>query len=380
MKTRAKRIFKVLSSFAVIAMVLIVTVAMPVLAAGNGIYKLSDYIVDINSDGNEISVHYEIDGDQVIRAFYQDGTSTLHGSHHIYSPSSTETKINFRIYPLGTQKTEGADMTTGSLDISDVKSLSYLRMSSQFYFKMDFWSNFNDGYTDTSGYTNAFWYIFCYDSNGKYLQTVKSAPIVTTIHVDTTSIEFWPLRTTVFIDLPAGTKYITPSMLIGTYLPTDSASVQKLEVYAQPFRLTVYKDALVEQSLSSQRVEQALIDINQSIDQGNQHIVDKIDEVIEGKDEWTDKAQDDSQRQEAIDNEIGDTLDDIDDKSSLDNVLPDVSKQPADLEKYVNEWVDDEGWTSVLDVFKPILSDGNFTPILFMVVAFINISVVLMGR
>lgn len=380
MKTKAKRIIKVLSSFAVIAMVLIATLAMPVLAVENGIYKLSDYIVDMNSSGNEISVHYEIDGDQIMRVHYQDGTSTLHGDHHIYSPSSTETKINFYVYPLGTQKSDGANMTTGALDVSDVMTPSYLRMSSQFYFKMDFSSSFNAGYTDTSGYTNSFWFIFCYDANGKYIKRVKSDPIVSTMHIDTSSVEFWPLKTTVHIDLPAGTKYITPYMLIGTYLPTDSATVQKLEVYAQPFRLTVYKDALIEGSLSDQRVEQLLSDVNQSIQEGNHMVEDKFDEVINGHDDWNNQAQDDSQVQESIDNDIKDSIADIDKNSDPFSVLPDTAKQPADLDRYVQDWVWTDGWTSVLEIFKPILSDGNFTAILFMVVAFINISVLLLGR
>lgn len=390
MKFNSHRVIKILSSFLVIVMVLVATVAMPVLASQDGIYNLADYIESINAseDGSRIGVVYSIDGNQLIRVFYQDGTSELFNGSHEYHPSANESKINYRVYPLGTQKTEGANMTTGAIDISDLKAHSVVSLMARFYFEMTLDTAFSDGYTDTSGYTNSFWFLFCYDAAGNYIGAVKSEPIVQTMHIDySQGLVHWPLHTSVQVELPEATKYITPSLLIGTYLPNDPARVETIKVQTQPLVLIATKDAVVENSLTMQRIENELEEIDESIkdglgqvDQSIQEGNHKLDTIIDGKDEWHNEAQDDSERQEELEQDAQDAMDNVDDKTDLEQVLPDGAMQPDDLSGYVEAWKGTEGWTLIKRIFKPILQNGNFSAIIFMIIAFINISVLLIGR
>lgn len=385
MKAKMKRTIKVLSSFVVIAMVLICTVSMPVLAADDGIYSLSDAGVTYRSSGNNILITYGFGNNcaPYYRAYindvlYDDGdgpTFDLTSANHVSDPM----KFAFYFNPFG--YSTGKFMTKGFVDISDLKTYSSFDMSSKIYIDMGA-ANIEDSLS-----FRGFYLFYFYDENLKYITHVTGD--VNTYHPGSLT-EQYELLLSGTVNVPAGARYL--AIEARAVIETGGLySGGTLYFTHEGTYLTVSIDSILENSLAMQDIKSALGDIKNSIDggfadldesinKGNQAVIDKIEDVIEGKDEWANQSQDRHNEQQELEDKADDVMDSIDDGTDLDKILPDNAQTQEDLENTITNWKGTNAWQQWKYILSPLMNDASIGQIMLMLVAFINISVLLIGR
>lgn len=379
MKAKYHRIIKVLSSFSVILMVLMCTVAFPVLSASTGIYTLADLVSDTRVVDHDIIITYDPLGKGILPLIegYKDDTlfRTEHGTSFSLSNQIVGT-YQFQIHLFGTKA--AWNMTDGLLDISDWKTSSAYTFECMIDVSAGAY-----GTLGNSRFSSAL-DIYYYGSDMKQISRYTSK-VQNFSFSDDACQERFSFREQ--LSAPDGAKYIAVRLRLSVYANYDTSDQWGIDIELDHSLFESTLNTVIHQSETMDAIGDHLKDIedqmaslDQSIQEGNHMIDNRFDQLIDGENEWNHQAQDESQRQESISAEVDDKLDSIDESLDLDNVLPDGSKQSADLEQYVETWFGTVAWSDCLTIFKPILENGNFTAILLMVVAFINVSVLLLGR
>lgn len=377
MKQYSQRVMKVLASFVTIAMILICTVAMPVLAApAAGNYDLKDYLDSVSFENDQVVTTYDFNSISPLLNFEVDDvpTGNYNQSDVWFYPAGTDiSKYSFNFFPFGESLGIAQRNKRNLLYIKDLQEFKTLDFSCTFQLRYT-GANF-----DTSAHIQSYYTYRFYDANFNLISSTTSPLVQYDPSLDSVSYTWTPSIT---LQLPSDAVYLGLSVRSSFYFG-GAKDGSFLEFKCANWRAVVGIDSIFYESALMERIIDAVSDTNEtmvSVDQSLWEANVKLDEIIQGDQDWTDEALEDSETQESIDSEIDSAIDDLDDKTNLDNVLPDGAKQPEDLENYVNSWIGTAGWTQVLTVFKPILQNGNFTAILFMIVAFINISVLLLGR
>ena len=380
MKSNIQRAIKVLSSFVTIFMVLICTVAMPVLAApAAGNYDLKDYLSSVSFENDQVVTKYDFNSITPLMNYEVDGVPT--GSYNqnyimVYPAGSDNSSYSFNLFPFGQSLGIAERNKTNLLYIKDLQEFKTLDFSCTFMLRYT-GANFFSSVRIASQYNYRF-----YDANFNLISATTSPTenyYPEPSSLDTVSYNWAPSIT---LQLPPDAVYLGLSVRSSFYFG-GAKDGSFFEFKCTNWRAVVGIDSIFYESALMERIIDAVSDTNEtmvSVDQSLREANGKLDEIIQGDPDWSNQVQDDSETQESIDSEIDSAIDDLDDKTNLDNVLPDGAKQPEDLENYVNSWISTPTWSQVLLVFKPILQNDNFTVILFMIVAFINISVLLLGR
>lgn len=377
MKSNINRAIKVLSSFVTIAMILICTVAMSVLAApAAGNYDLKDYLASVSFENDQVVSKYNFNTITPLLNYEVDGvpTGSYNQSDVWFYPAGTDiSSYSINFFPFGQFLGTAERNKTNLLYIKDLQEFKTLDFSCTFQLR------YNGANFDTSAHIQNYYKYCFYDANFNLISSATSPLVEYDPSLDSVSYTWTP---SISLQLPSDAVYLGLGVRSSFYFG-GSKEGASLEFKCTDWIAVVGIDSIFYESALMERIIDAVSDTNEtmvSVDQSLREANGKLDEIIQGDPDWSNQVQDDSETQESIDSEIDSAIDDLDDKTNLDNVLPDGAKQPEDLENYVNNWIGTAGWTQVLTVFKPILQNGNFTAILFMIVAFINISVLLLGR
>lgn len=381
MKINFKRTIKVLSSFVTIVMILSCTVAMPVLAADDGIYKLSDFSVATSSDGNTVTFTYFDPEGQLApcyRVYDDEGVMILERFSNIgfaYTPRDYNAviKTSFDCSPFGVFSSRYSK--SGFLDLSDLKA----------YSSFDFSIIYGMEVTGSGGQQpfefRSLYSFYFFDENRNFVSTFTTE---TTHWSGSGSPVQYYKRTATDIELPEGARYLATRLTIAIYPSSifeDDTTITFAPLGGLVMELDI--DSVVENSLSMQRIESQLGDINDSLGDINQSIQEgnhKLDEIINGNDEMSDLAQDKYYEQQELESEANQAMDNIDSATDLEEILPDDAKTAEDIEKNILDWTNTNAWAQWSYILDALMQDVAIQRILLMLVAFINISVLLIGR
>lgn len=381
MKKTTQRTVKILSSFAVIAMVLIATVAMPVLAAdANGNYKLSEFPCEISSNDQIVTFRYTPENVvPLLRIVDANGdfVTTISSDVATFKPrelsNACTSKVTIEYHPMGSLVVQSSK--TGLIDISDFKSYSAFQITSTFGIKA-----YHNGGLAPMTY-RAYWSLFYYDANRNYISSVK-AP-VQEYSVDSTSAEF-RFYAQANSSIPENAKYLGTRCSIAVVpssIFTDSTFIQ-ISTY-EPLNFSVDVDSVIANTVTMNLIESNTTAIKNGIDDLNETMLDIKEQneiLINGKDEWHDKTQDTSDKVSGKDKESQDVMDSIDEGTDLNKILPGDAKQPDELNEYLTNWKQTSGWQQWKYLLSPIMNNQYVIQLLWVLIAFINISVLLIGR
>lgn len=374
MKVNIHRIIKVVSCFCVIAVVLLATVTMPVLAADH-IYQLSDMLSSVDNVDGEIISTYDLNLLKVTPWWRPvlNGTNQGNTSSFVFSdelPTGVpDFTYSLSCYPLG-GPSENVDYGLYAVSLQDIEGSSIVSFS---YFASVDGSALNlQGQWQFRGFLSLYFY------DGDY-NLIDSFASQKTIFDSTSSASQFRFDFKAVVAIPEGTCYVAPrinyDLVSGTAL---EGSTFTCEYLGSKFYISV--GSVLPDSSTMERIEDAIRDLNQSVENGNQMVEDKLDDIINGDPSWNNQAQDDRDEHEELDQDLNDAMDGFDSKSDLDNLLPEEADDPLGIGAIIERWKLGDGWDALLEVITPILSHGYFPEILLMVVACINISVLLMGR
>lgn len=377
MKSEVKRIFKVLSCFLTIAFVLFASVLMPVSAAvPEKIYQFSDIYNSTEIVDGDIVTYYDLDrlGLEPFVSVRRNGTQTDQIYSHMFqlSLTGTDTTVWAEVNPL---RGPAGTVQYGKflLSLQDFAESSYLEFS--------FRSIVDGGAAKVTGNWSFKGYLvlYFYDSNFDQISRLQSQPIG---YFPESEAEQWIFDSELSFILPNQASYVAPQIIYSVdYEGVEENSTFYISLESATFKTSL--DSVLANSQTMQRIEDQigdvsdkLDDIQGSIDDGNE----KLDTVIDGTPEMNGQAQDNSQLHDEVDQDLNNAMDDFDNKSDPDNILPDNSYSPEELEAITHDFSTGEAWRLVKQIFGRILADDGITDILMLVIGFINISVLLLGR
>lgn len=376
MKINYRRIIKVLSSCVAIAMVLVVTVAMPVLAFSNTVYSLSSLVLDKYTEGDIAYIKYDFKKAGVIPYIYAKNGSkiqeyeTSDRLEFKFSPITGRHTWDLRLYPFGVT---GNDTSKSAfLDISDLKPLESVTLRT--FITVDVGITSSVSGVDILAYWAVTWVavdgsVLGSTSDESFHSTTTNASDQALIDVDYT------------VTIPEDAVYMIPQVRV---LIESAGYNQAGTIYLDYDRGIMYAsyNAVLQNTATMFAIQDQLGDIqdgldniNQSIDEGN----NKLDEIINGNDDMSSQAQDKHEDQQELDSAAQDAMNDIDDRTDLDNVLPEGAMDPEDLAGYA-DWSDDEAWVQWRYLLSPLFDNELVVEIMMALIAFINISVIFMGR
>ena len=364
-KFNYKQIIKVLSSFAVIALILVASLAVPVMALSN-VYQPKDYISRIEYEGNDEIVYYNFDVDPYysVRNEANGSTTNDYGSVSIENVISQKRYV-FRIYPLGNNFVPGSSISGGVIDIRDFKSKAV--------FNFEVSVNFNIQYaykTMAAGTTNFYFlssvYFCFYDADGGFISQVTSSDIRYDVKLISALLEGtgeeYVLDISAPMQIPENAVYMAPCILSYLYPPDQNADhlITRMDCDTKGFHLFVSKNLLIEQSETLQAVEDQLGDLN-----------DKADTMINGSQQQQNQAQDGSEKVEQNQQEMDDILGQLDEYEKIDNTT---------AMEAIRNFLKENGWLDVREILGPLIDWGPTITIMLIVLSLINLSIILFGR
>lgn len=364
-KYNYKQIIKVMSSFAVIAMVLVAGLTVPVNAAVHDVYYPADWISDVISDGSDVTIRYEFTNRTYISALNRNTNGTTNGYEEIYLWDFTSDYI-FRIFPLGRLFTPGSNCTSELIDISDFKKQAVVDLSYNMIFRV--YCNTRAGADGTSELTFITYSYICYfDSDGKFLSYDYN-----TLQQDVIQLEnrdpdgdvyvYNPGTMSLSTRIPDDAVYMAPCYLMYAYPPDGHSPIfiTELDACCGGFRLDVKKNLLIEQSETLKAIEEQLGDLN-----------DKTDTIINGTQEQQEAGQNALDKAEEQEREFDEIMDQLEEYEKIDS---------GSVSSEIQNFVYTDGWLYVKDLLSPLLDWGPTATIMLIVLALVNISVILFGR
>lgn len=371
-KFNYKQIIKVLSSFAVITVVLLASFVLPVHAASWTTVVPANHIKETSLEGNVRKVTYDFGIPPL--CFYQcTGASgsfytstSIPLDHDVYPP------INFGIYPLGKYAEAGYNLSSSgsgqiAIDVSDFKSEAILKLGTKFHITLDlFYFSVPNSYTSEPYTLSANWSFMCYNSSGEFLgffdasSDFKNFVLQDTDTEYTYVIEFEPYC---YMSVPSDdVKYVIPlisvDLLRGTY--TGNIDLRNLTFSFDNFTLSVSTDMLLKESLTLQAIEDELADLN-----------DKADTIINGTQEQQQDGQNAVDKSDELDREFDEIMDQLEDYEKIDT---------SSVSSVIQDFVYTDGWLYIKDLLSPVLNWNPYIVTILVVLALVNLSVILFGR
>lgn len=365
-KFNYKQIIKVLSSFAVIAMVLVASLTVPANAVTNIFYP-KDNILFTKYDGNTETINYYFDTAPYLSLRENSSGNLTQGYNtvSIHGVQYYETYV-FRVYPLGESFVPGRNITSSVIDVSDFKSRAVFNLSCDIEFLASYSCQpFASG--DTSFYFRSTAYVCFYDINGTYIDQITTGAVRTDVVIeDIGNVEqnntTFVLNVDIPLQIPEGAVYMAPCVLSYMYPPDYEAphSISLLTASSNRFIMTADKNLLVENSETLQAIEDQLGDLN-----------DKADTIINGTDDQLNNAQDGSEQVQQNQQEMDDILAQLDDYEKFD---------PTPAMQAIQSFLEEDGWQDVREVIAPVIDWAPTVTIMLIILSLINLSVILFGR
>lgn len=365
-KINFKRIATVCTSFCVISIVLVASLVVPVSALTNIFYP-KDHILRAVYEDNIESVSFWFDTAPYLSVRdASTGSSTFHYDEAYIDGLKPSNTYQFRVYPLGSGFTPGADITSGVIDLSDFKSGAVFNLSCAFNFELEYaYQGMSSG--DTSFYCISYPYLCFYDVYGRYLSQAK----ISSQRYDITIQDQGPvedsaydlvLDLTVPIEIPEGAVYMAPCFITSLYTPDEHAShsIGAATASCRSFIMHADKNLLLAQSETLEAIEDSIGDLN-----------NKADMIINGSEEQMGAALDAGQNTDDLSSDMVSILD------RLAELRDNNFTFPMDA---IEDFLTSGGWNDIRYLFEPLLNWSPWITIILLVLSFVAISVLLFGR
>lgn len=375
-----QRLIRILSCFLVIAAVLICCV-LPANAASWTTLLLSDHIENIYYEGNFRCARYSFGKTPFIKLLAGGSTNTGNGSLTVNTGEYEQ--FNFSVYPLGVSCTGGPPLSNSNsgsiaIDVSDLRPDASMTVHSSLFMELDLtvWTfdvNISEYYNLSAIYSFA-----GYNASGGYLGTVESSGQTFNGHIqDIVESDHQLLELPISVHLSlAGFKepvaYIVPMCTVVLKLTDNNPDIRitSVSMRSDDFSITTRTDMLLKESITMEKIEDQLSDLN-----------DKTDILINGTDEMQDAADNAADQQGELNNQLSDSISELED-------LEDISDQFAG-DQYtdffgsidnISGFLAKAPWTQITYLMAPVMEFSPLTTILIMLVAFIAISILFFGR
>lgn len=362
-----KRIFKVLSSFTAIFVVLVASFTIPAQAVSN-VIRVWNYIDKQYDQDGQLYYSFAFNDIEPYYTLARNDGAYAEGYHPLTIAGDPSTKwIQVHAWPLGVRNWPGAACNGGVIAVADFERFFTVDLSATV--SMNIYYEGTGAPTNTYSFSlYSYWVVNFYDANGVNLGEQYSEGYTSNVSFTGPAPHqiLQPLGSTMSIELPEGAAYFCP--MLKTQLnfpegPSNGSFVYEVGSLAEDFILTCSTNAILQNTETLSRIEDELSDLN-----------DKTDTIINGTPEISDKV-------ENMEDDVTNQKDDM-------WVVEDAEKE------YLDQWEESNnefknsiltflqgiGWVQLADLLSPFMNWSNWTTIMIMVVAFVNLSVILFGR
>lgn len=363
-KFNVKRIIKVASCFAVIAIVLITTGTFPSLAVNN-ILNVWDYEIEHYEENGVLYYSFSF---QDIPSYYTLADSSSHFAEG-YPPISISGTpstdwIQVHAWPLGVRNWGGANCSGGVIAVSDFERFISVDLSCSG--SLVFLYN---GTTSGDPYTffvRSYWHIYYYDADGKYLGRDESETVENTVtyYAPVTDVPVSALGTTMELNMPENTAYFCPMLKAQLYLPDQGSDfVYTVKSSFDGFTLGCSASSVMQNTETLMRIEEQLGTLN-----------DKADTVINGTPEMNEEALNRKQ-------DLWEQQNKIHQNQQMEQEYMDAWEESTDdLNNAFTSFLNGKGYTQLSALVAPIMNWEQAGIIMLLAVCFINMSVLFFGR
>lgn len=372
-KFNYKQIIKVLSSFAVIAFVLVASLTVPAHAAAWTALVPAEHIDNMHYEGNIRCVTYDFGTSAYIQYRLQGESGNFYDTKDIQIDHSVTFPAYFYIYPLGKYCTGGpplSNVASGgiAIDVTDFRSEAVLDIYTNFTVNLDLgYDSATDAQYDNEYYhVSVAWSFNRYNASGSYLGSIDSGS--TFVNLDLQDCpEYYVYDCSVGAYCPLSHPNDTVAYIVPTASVTltctgenDRIDVRSLSFAFDSFTLSTRTDMLLKESKTLEAIEDQLGSLN-----------DKADTIINGDQQQQDSAQDGSENVQQNQQQMDDILAQLDDYEKMDTTSAMVA---------IKNFLDEDGWNDVREVIGPVIDWSHTVTIMLIVLSLINLSIILFGR
>lgn len=372
----------------VIFTVLLASVTLPAWAAGNKIYKLSDYYTTHAVTGNDVVYAFTITTSPCLALRYGNTISDMgvpNGSW-VEVKNSYNDNPSFYIYPLGAYVSNDSGDINAGLYIGDFVTDALVRLTNSITFRVRFDMTYVDEGNYTIPYTFATTYLF-YDRDGHYI-TQKSSTSGGTVTYGNpgngTPIvsDYIQPFSDVEIKVPRGAVYCTPYFWF-SFENSDNGSpayITAFQPFYNHFTVNVRENMFLKQSETMKAIEAELEETNDhlgniegelsDINTGIGSIYDQNETIINGTDEQAGHAQDVWEQIGEVDEDLDDHLSELEQFEELDT---------STVFGSINDFLEADGWFDIRELLAPLLDWPYTATIMIFVIAFSTMRVLLLG-
>lgn len=273
MKIDIKKAFRCLTSFAVIAVVVLCSVCTPaeaVFAPGFVAYQPKDYIDSTIIVGDVKTVQYSFSGfDAHFLTVNNDITKTFTGTIYTHEPAAGSMRSDINIYPINKRPSLTYALSENTIDVRDLVPGAVIEFSMQLSYRLEYWSDYENTYTARMRSC-----VCCYDEDGNYMSQVVSEWETRNIQISELGAAS-TFTVASSVALPSGTAYISPylntSLVYGPWPDGDNA----IEIYSDRILITTDINMIEDSTETMHAVKDSLDDISDKMD----GVSDKLDDV-----------------------------------------------------------------------------------------------------